>query len=300
MWHSVIHGYNAHFDCYGGGCHYRDFAVFGDTVRRIDDEDLTAFGGNGSSDSSLENIWIEHTKTGYWTGPETQNLVIRNTRFRNLFADGVNLYGGTSHSLIENCHARNTGDDAFAAWSHGTRPTNRQNVMRHNFVQLPWKANCFALYGGEDTLLEENVCADVVQYPGMLLARQFDSTSFTGTTRIERNSLIRAGGPAYGQGHGAFKLHADQAPIQNVAVSELDIVSPTFYGVHVQGTDFMDSIWFDGVTIYQPGHAAFFFNWGSQGAMDVANAAVTNAPTGIIDDSGGSFVILRGEGNSGW
>jgi hypothetical protein len=300
MWHSVIHGYHAHFDCYGGGCKYQDFAVFGDTVRRLDDEDLTAFGGNGSSNTSLENIWIEHSKTGYWTGPGTQNLVIRNTRFRNLFADGVNLYGGTSHSTIENCHARNTGDDAFAAWSHNQHGPNQGNVIQHNFVQLPWRANCFALYGGEDTTLSDNVCSDVVQYPGILVARQFDSTDFTGTTKIERNSLIRAGGYAYGQEQGAFKLHADQAPIHNIVINDLDIVSPTFSGIHVQGTDYMDSIWFTGVNIYRPGSAAFFLNWGSNGAMDVVNATVTDAPSGVRDDSDGHFTILRGKGNEGW
>ena len=300
MWHSVVHGYHAHFDCYGGGCKYQDFAVFGDTVRRLDDENLTAFGGNGSSDSSLENVWIEHAKTGYWPGPDTQNLVIRNTRFRNLFADGVNLYGGTSHSLIENCHARNTGDDAFAAWSHNTHATNRQNAMKHNFVQLPWRANCFALYGGEDTELADNVCADVVQYPGILVARQFDSTEFTGKTQIQRNSLIRAGGYAYGQGQGAFKLHADQGPIHNIEVTDLDIVSPTFFGIHVQGTDTTDSVWFTNVNIYRPGTAAFLLNWGATGAMDVNATTVTDAPTSVVDDSGGHFTILRGQGNMGW
>ena len=208
MWHSTISGFHARFDCWGNNCKFYDFAVFGDTILRDDNSPETAFGGNGSSGALLENIWIEHTKTGYWTGANTDGLVIRNCRMRNLFADGVNFYGGTSNSIVENTHARNTGDDAFASWSPGDRAINRNNVFRHNFVQVPWKANCYALYGGQDIVIEDNVCADTVQYPGILLARQFGSHPFSGRIRIERNSLIRAGGNAYNQGHGAFKLHA--------------------------------------------------------------------------------------------
>jgi hypothetical protein len=70
---------------------------------------------------------------------------------------------------VENNHFRNTGDDAIAAWSHdsmGAGP-GHDNVFRHNYAQVPWKANCFALYGGSDNRVEDNVCADVVQYPGI-------------------------------------------------------------------------------------------------------------------------------------
>jgi hypothetical protein len=300
IWHSTISGFFARFDCWGNNCKYYDFAVFGDTILRDDASPETAFGGNGSSGTLLENIWIEHTKTGYWTGPNTNGLVIKNSRIRNLFADAVNFYGGTSNSIVENCHARNTGDDAFASWSPGDRAVNRANVFRKNSVQVPWKANCFGIYGGESIVIEDNVCADVVQYPGILLARQFGSHPFTGRTRIERNSLIRAGGNAYDQGHGAFKLHAAEGALQNVAVTDLDIVEPSYSGIHVQGQQVVDSVWFERVNIHTPTTAAFHLTRGAQGAMDAANVVVTGAPSGVLDDSGGRFTILKGAGNSGW
>ena len=300
MWHSTISGFFARFDCWGNGCKFHDFAVSGDTILRDDDSPETAFGGNGSSDSTLENIWVEHTKTGYWTGPDTNRLVIKNSRFRNLFADAVNFFGGTSNSIVENCHARNTGDDAFASWSPADRAVNRNNVFRHNYVQVPWKANCFALYGGSDNVIEDNVCADVVQYPGILLARQFGAHPFGGTTHIDRNSLIRAGGNAYNQGHGAFKLHAAEGTLQNVRITELDIVDPTYSGIHVQGQQVIDSIWFEKVTITRPGTAGFHLARNAQGAMDAAYVVVSGAPAGVVDDSGGRFKILAGAGNAGW
>lgn len=300
MWHSTISGFFARFDCWGNTCKYYDFSVFGDTIQRKDDSPENAFGGNGSSGSLLENIWIEHVKVGYWTGADTDGLVIRHCRMRNLFADAVNFYGGTSNSVVEYTHARNTGDDAFASWSPADRALNRKNVFRHNHVQVPWMANCFGVYGGEDIVIEDNVCADVVQYPGILIARQFNAHPFSGMTRVERNALIRAGGSAYNEEHGAFKLHAAQGTLQHVTVSDLEIIDATHSAIQVEGPATIDSVWFDKVTITKPRTAAFHLSPGSNGAMDVANVVATEAPQGVNDESGGNFKILPGAGNMGW
>lgn len=300
MWYSVISGFHARFDCYEPTCSYRDFAVFGDTVLRDDDSPETAFGGTGSSGAVLDHIWVEHTKVGYWTGANTNGLVIRNSRFRNLMADAVNLYGGASNCLVEENHSRNTGDDAFAAWSHDIHAENHDNIFRSNYVQLPWKANCFGIYGGSDTVIDNNVCVDVVQYPGILLANQFDSRPFGGTTTISKNTLIRTGGHAFDSDHGAFKIHAAQGPVRGVSVTDLDILSPTYSAFHIQGQDFVDTVYLDGVNVESPGTSVFHLNWGSEGALDASNIVATGAPNGVIDDSDGEFAILRGTGNSGW
>jgi hypothetical protein len=302
MWYSAISGYFARFDCWGNNCQYFDFAVLGDSTQRIDDSPDTAFGGAGSSGVVLDRIWVEHSKVGYWTGPGTNGLVIRNSRLRDLFADGVNFYAGTSNSVAENNHIRNSGDDGLAAWSPTSNAPgpDRGNVFRHNYVQLPWKANCFALYGGENNRIEDNVCADVVQYPGILLARQFGSFPFTGSTQIVRNTLIRAGAWAYGQEQGALKIHADEGPVENVTITDMDIVNPTYFGVHVQGQSFIGSVWLGGVNISNPGSGAFFLNWASRGALNADRVVANGSPLGIRNDSGGNFTIVRGAGNSGW
>lgn len=302
MWHSTIQGYFARFDCWENNCKYYDFSVFGDTTQRIDDSPETAFSGNGSSNVVLENIWIEHEKVGYWTGPNTNNLRISSCRMRNLHADAVNFYAGTSNSIVENTHTRNTGDDALAMWAHNTNGygAGHDNVFRHNYMQLPWKANCIGLYGGSNNKIEDNVCSDVVQYPGILLARQFNGHSFGGTNRIDRNTLFRAGGWAYGQAHGAIKFHADQGPLQNFVVTALDIVEPTNAGVHVQGQSYIDSVWLNGVTITNPGYGSFYLNAGSEGSMDAVNVVATGNSTGVINDSNGDFNLIKGSGSSGW
>ena len=57
---------------------------------------------------------------------------------------------------------------------------NTGNVFRFNTVQIPWRANCFAIYGGKDNRIEDNLCYDVVTYPGILIAQQFNSNPFEG------------------------------------------------------------------------------------------------------------------------
>ncbi len=234
MWYSSIVGFHAQINCWGdGACKYYDFALFGDTVLRDDASPETGFRGN-LSNSVIENIWIEHLKVGIWPDRGSGPLAVTSVRIRNLMADGVNFYNGTHDSYVENSHFRNTGDDAIAAWSdtHLSSGPSKNNVFRKNYIQIPWKANCFGIYGGHDNRIEDNVCADTVQYPGMFFAEQFSSHAFTGTTEANRNTLLRAGGNAYNHTHGALKFHADQAPVGNIKINTLDIIDPTNAGVH--------------------------------------------------------------------
>jgi hypothetical protein len=298
MWYSTISGANARLDCYGNACLYYDFAVFGDTILRDDNAADSNFSGVTGTGTLLENIWAEHSKTGYWVGPNANNLTIRKSRFRNLYADGVNLWKGTSNSVVEQTHFRNTGDDAFASWSPSDGAAASNNVARFNTVQVPWMANCFGLYGGAGNRIEDNICEDVVQYPGILAARQFGSLPFQGTNQILRNSLIRAGGPAPDGGQGAIKFHADQGPVSGFVVQDLLIQDATFYGIHIQGGNRVDNIRFQNVTITNPGAAGIRLNFDANG--NAAANTVVVSKGGLDDQSHGAFTFTREAGNSGW
>src|SRR5579859_2643257 len=182
MWYSTLQGAAAHFDC-SNGCQFSDLSLFGEVTARDDTASVHALGGSFGSGSRLDNLWLEHFTTGPWIGAPvgtTSGLVVHGCRFRDLFADGINLTDGASGSIVEQTHARNTGDDAFASWSIGTSPPNTNNVFRFNTAQLPWRANCYSIYGGTSNAIEDNVCADTVTYPGILIEQGFQSHSFAG------------------------------------------------------------------------------------------------------------------------
>ncbi len=303
MWYSELRGFFARFRCTGNGCRYRDFAVTGETTLRDDGSPESAFLGGAGTGSSLTNIWVEHEKTGYWVGDSpTDGLLIHGCRFRDLFADGVNLCNGASHSIVEESHARNTGDDAFASWSPtSSGGVNVGNVFRWNTVQLPWRANCYAIYGGQDNRIEDSTCADVVEYPGVLLAQQFGSHAFAGTTSVARVTLTRAGGPMYGQQHGALKLQAFDTSMRGFSVRDVDIVDATFSGIHLQGKDAIDGLTLENVNIGGAGTFGVFIDGDAHGTATATNVVVTGAASGGSKNAaGGAFVITRGAGNVGW
>jgi hypothetical protein len=306
MWHSTLRGPSARFHCLSDGCRFSDFAILGETTWRDDRNPENGFNGGAGTGSRMENIWVEHTKVGWWVGAGRQNatdgLVITGSRFRNLFADGVNFCNGTSNSVVENSHFRNTGDDALASWAPAREGgANTNNVFRFNTVQLPWRANCFAIYGGRDNRIEDSTCADVVTYPGVLIAQDFDSHPFAGTTSVQRVSLIRAGGPMWGQQHGALKVQAAKGPVAGLQVSDLVIEGATFSGIQLQGPSDISAAAFSQIHIYAPGAAGITLT-DARGSATFSQVSVDAAGAGGLDEgsAGAGFTITRGDGNSGW
>lgn len=300
MWYSIIHGFYARFNCTGNNCRYSDFAILGETVTRDDKSPENGFNGGAGTGSRLDNIWVEHTKVGYWVGPGgTNGLVISNSRFRNLFADGVNFCEGASNSMVENSHFRNTGDDALASWSPAyAGGVNTNNVFRFNTVQVPWRANCFAIYGGRDNAIENNLCYDVVTYPGILIAQDFNSHPFAGTTRILRNSLIRAGGQMFRQEHGALKIRAAQGDIGQVIVRDMWIDSPTYSGIEIEGSHGVGGAISD-VQIVNPGTWGILIRSNAAGRVAFTNVTISNPGAGRLLNYGppAHFTLVEGPGN---
>ena len=302
MWYSTIHGAFARFHCLGNNCRFYDFAILGEATLRDDKNPENGFNGGAGTGSRVENVWVEHTKVGWWVGAGTQNvtdgLVITGSRFRNLFADGVNFCNGTSNSVVENSHFRNTGDDALASWAPSfDGGVNTNNVFRFTTVQLPWRANCFAIYGGKNNRIEDSVCSDTITYPGILIAQDFNSHPFAGSTIVQRSSLIRAGGPMWGQSHGALKIQAMNGPIVGLVVRDLLIESATFAGIQLQGPFAITAAAFERIQIDGAGTNAIAFG-NARGDASFDHVTVANSGSAASPSSG--LTITRGPGNSGW
>ena len=313
MWYSVLHGKWAGFFCNGDDCRFANFAVLGDTRTRDDSVPENGFNGSAGKGSSLDGIWVEHKKVGFWVGENspsngtTDGLVISNSRFRDLFADGVNFCNGTSHSEVVNTHFRYTGDDALAAWSYTQPgPADSNNVFHFDTVQLPWRATCFALYGGASETIADNVCADTLTFPGLQIGGPYAPMNpFTGTTTVQRTTLVRAGGYSFNQEHGALKLYSVSIDDDDIQVSDLDIGQPTYFGVDLQSqggdTSQITASTLQGVRIASPGEYGIQVRSGARGSITLGDVVVTNpGHAGLLDSSGGTFSLLRGAGNSGW
>ncbi len=304
MWYSMLHGIDAGFRCGGGACKFYDFALFGDATYRSDTNHTGGFAGTSGPGSVIKNVWIEHSNNGYWIGNNTNGLTIENSRIRDTFADGVNFNCGTANSIVTQTNVRNTGDDGLAdwAWTQCGSPTTSNNIFQFDTVQLPWNAHCYALYGGANDSIEDNLCYDTIAESGILIAQAFTSNPFIGTTSILRTSLIRAGGP-FGNENAALTIEPRDGPLAagNILVQDLDIENSTFAGIEFRGPHAMGNVSLNNITVSGAG------NWGVDVASD-ANGSVTTsgivvsnpASGGLNNATGAAFTIIRGTGNVGW
>jgi hypothetical protein len=239
-WRSVISGGGARFFINNSAENivFKDFTIRGAATHRIDGGGQTAIesDNNGNySNITAENLWLEHTEVGFWM-KKCNNLIIKNCRIRNLFADGINLNNGCKNSIIEHNHIRNTGDDGIALWSENTADENIK--IRFNTVELPSLANGIAVYGGANNEVENNIIKDIVfQGSGINLGTDHSPASCTGTMKAANNTLLRCGSIGDYSAHiGAIWINVPSSIAANIFIENNDIFNPTSQGIFVKGT----------------------------------------------------------------
>jgi hypothetical protein len=171
--------------------HLSGFAIEGDVRERIDTDQVNAVGG-ALSDSSIEGLYLHHTKAGLWLDGPMSRLTVTGNTIVDQIADGLNFHTGVTDSLVAYTVVGNTGDDALAMWSD--RIGDARNVIRHNTVQSPTLANGIAIYGGTDNTVAGNLIADPVREgSAMHIGSRFGAKDFTGHLWIRDNTTVRAG-----------------------------------------------------------------------------------------------------------
>ncbi|MEV0002706.1 glycosyl hydrolase family 28-related protein [Micromonospora sp. NPDC050980] len=171
--------------------HLSGFAIEGDVRERIDTDQVNGVGG-ALSHSTIDGLYLHHTKVGMWFDGPMTGLRVTNTVIADQIADGLNFHTGVTHSSVTDTLVRNSGDDALAMWSEGT--ANTGNTFAYNTVQSPVLANGVALYGGADLTVAHNLIADPVREgSGIHVGARFGAQPFTGRIRIADNTTVRAG-----------------------------------------------------------------------------------------------------------
>jgi Pectate lyase superfamily protein len=171
--------------------HLSGFAIEGDVRERVDTDQVNGIGG-ALSDSTVDGLYLHHTKVGLWFDGPMSNLRVTNNVIADQIADGLNFHTAVTNSLVRDNFVRNTGDDGLAMWSDRTEDAN--DTFDHNTVQTPVLANGIALYGGTDNTVSANLVADPIREgSGIHLGSRFGAEAFTGYARITDNTTVRAG-----------------------------------------------------------------------------------------------------------
>lgn len=300
-WSTVLRGKDGKGGLFGrGGTNtVQDLTIAGDVSYRDDANFHAAIEGDFGTGSTIQNIWIEHTKVGLWIDAPTDGLYVSGLRIRDTFADGINLHKGTANTEVWNTSVRNTGDDGLAMFSEAQAVSN--SAYRFNTVQVPLLANGVGIYGGNANRVEDNVFADTVTgSAGIAISSRFAPVPFSGTTSVQRNTLQRTGGyePNWQSEFGALWIYADSSDITApVLVQDIDIIDSTYSGVLVSWQKTVSNLTLKNIKIQNTGTHGIEIN--AAGAGTFSDVTVTGAPDGGLDLVGG-FTITRGSGNSGW
>lgn len=221
------------------GSSFANFAYFGNYTSRIDGPGKV-FDFSNVSDIVIDNIWNEHMVCLYW-GANTDSVTIKNSRIRNMFADGVNMTNGSTDNLVTNNEARATGDDSFALFSaiDAGGADMKNNVYENLTSILTWRAAGVAVYGGYDNTFRNIHIADTLVYSGVTVSSLdfgYPMNGFgTGPTTIENVSIVRAGGHFWGsQTFPGIWLFSASKVFQGIRINNVDIVDPTYSGIMFQ------------------------------------------------------------------
>jgi hypothetical protein len=293
-----------------------DLAIFGSgTIRGGDGGAEGGVGLNGrfGKNTKISNVWIEHANVGVWAGrdyaniPELWNpgdgLEFTGMRIRNTYADGINFANGTRNSTVHNSSFRNTGDDALAVWaSKYVKDTSvdvgHDNHFRNNTVQLPWRANGIAVYGGYGNTIENNIVSDTMNYPGIMLATDHDPLPFSGQTLIAGNALHRTGGAFWGEAQqfGAITLFAQGPDIPGVTIRDTEIHDSTYDGIQFKtGGGATPGVRITNVRIDKSVNGCGVLAMGgARGSATLTGVTITNSAKGdICVEPGSQFVVNR-------
>jgi hypothetical protein len=294
----------------GSNIHLSDFAIVGKLNYRSDKEANDGIVGSFGENSTISNIWIEHTKVGMWI-ENSSHLKITGCRMRNTIADGINFCVGMTHSTIENCTARGTGDDCFAIWPAVF--AKQQFSPGHNLIinctaQLPFLANGAAIYGGESNQIKNCSFADISQGSAILISTTFPTenkdqdinNNFSGTTLIENCDIKTSGGFDHEwDWRGAVEICTDKRSISGIEMNNLNIENSLSNGLDVIAKNENEKIGVLSNTILQninisnygigeKGKHGLFISSGAHGSLAIKRP---NIPE--IKNESGNFTIIR-------
>lgn len=266
MWYSQINFTNATAN--NGGLNANstnvNFAdLFLTTNNASRSNSYKAINGVYTAGATIKNIWAEHFECGAWianysgSGPSfADGFVLSHCRFRNNYADGINLCKGTSNAIVEHCNFRNNGDDDMAIWcANGQECIN--NTFRYNTSENCWRASGVAIYGGRNNQAYNLLIKDNVE-AGIRANNTFPGVTFNaaGQHVFHDITVIHCGtfNDLYNNPVGAIDLYCTNVSgtqVRNIKFYNIDVIDSRNDGIYfnkASGDGFYNLV-FENITI---------------------------------------------------
>ncbi|GHT62472.1 hypothetical protein FACS189451_06900 [Bacteroidia bacterium] len=226
--------------------------------------------GSFGSHSVIQNVWIEHFECGGWI-EGSDDLTMRDCRFRNNYADGMNFSYGCKNSIVEYCSFRNNGDDDMASWSRANRLCEN-NTYRYCTAENNWRASSLGFFGGKQNKAYNCVIIDAME-AGFRVTSDFPGMPFSneGYSEFHDISVYRSGvasgsagtgGDLWGNQQGALHINSStQYDIQNIKIYDIDFYDSKNDAVFIgSGSKYIRNLILKNIHIHKTGRYGLFFN----------------------------------------
>jgi hypothetical protein len=284
-WYTEIHFTNTTSANGGGGlrANANNISLSGlylSTVRNSRTDSYKAINGVYTTGSTITDIWAEHFECGAWiaeysSGPAVSDgFTLSYCRFRNNYADGINLCKGTSNAIVEHCSFRNNGDDDMAIWSSEGYEC-RNNTFQYNTSEHCWRASGCAIYGGYSNVAHHLLIRDNLEV-ALRVNNTFVGVGFNdaGLHEFHDIAIYRCGtfNDLYNNPVGAIDISCTNTAgtrIKNVRFSNITLTDVRNDAIYIYKTTgegfynlFFENISVDGTGTEYPYNNAKNLTWG--------------------------------------
>ncbi len=282
MWYTQIN-FSHNGDWNGGFCGRADNihidGIFLSTVNNDRYSSYKALNGWYGPGSVISNVWAEHFECGGWIGNYdwdgnvTDGLTVQYCRFRNNYADGINLCKGTKNSVVEYCSFRNNGDDDMASWSADNEECFN-NTYQYSTAENNWRASSIGFFGGKQNKAQYCVVIDPME-AGLRATSDFGGAPYSndGFTEFENISVYRGGvmagvpgtgGDLWGNSNGAIQIRSSWAyDVRNIKFSNIDLYDSKDDGILLESNSLstgMRSVYLTNISIDGTENDGIHFN----------------------------------------
>jgi hypothetical protein len=244
------------------------------TTRNSRSSSYKGINGVFTQGSVVKNVWAEHFECGAWIAqynigdiPYSDGFVVSHCRFRNNYADGINLCKGTRNAVVEHCSFRNNGDDDMAVWcADGLECQN--NTFSYSTSENCWRSAGCSIYGGINNKAHHLLIKDNVE-AGLRVNNNYPGVGFNeaGMHEFSNITVIRCGtfNDLFYNMVGAVDLMCSSTggnKVQNVRFSNIDIIDAKDNGVilnKIGGRGFYNMV-FENITVDGTGREYPFNN----------------------------------------
>lgn len=258
--------------------------------------------GSFGSNSIIRNVWAEHFECGGWI-EGADGLTISECRFRNNYADGMNLSYGSKNSIVERCSFRNNGDDDMASWSRSGRLCEN-NTYRYCIAENNWRASSLGFFGGKQNKAYNCVIIDPME-AGMRVNSDFPGVPFSseGYSELYNISIYKGGvkngskgvsGDLWGNQQGAIHLNSStQYDLQNVRIYNIDLYDSKNNAIFIgSGSRNYNNVLLKDIRIRKTGDYGIYFS-SPKGNMNYCNITFENIGSSNMNTYTSAFTFTE-------